>query len=134
MQRGPIVPTTHQGAPPGPRRALVSCALLEHRLEPFFWHKKDNLWEKRVKFSAQSELQISENLRNHEGPDLGNAKQKRIERKVQSWRGLRPSAAMEAMYQRGTLLPSRGEAKEEKGGVSLPLSPGAAGTSPGQGS
>ena len=47
-KRGPTVPTTHQGTPTGPRRALVSCALLERRLRPFFWRKKDNLWKKIV--------------------------------------------------------------------------------------
>ena len=55
----------------GPRRTLVSCALLERWLEPIFWRKKDNLWKNHVKISAQSELRISGNLRNREGPDLG---------------------------------------------------------------
>ncbi|KAE8809596.1 40S ribosomal protein S5-1 [Hordeum vulgare] len=46
-----------------------------------------------------------ENLRNHEGPDLGSAKQKRTERDIQSQRESRPSAAMEAMEQRGDSPP-----------------------------
>jgi hypothetical protein len=58
-----------------------------------------------VKISVQSKLRISRNLRNREGPDLGNAKQKRTEREIQSRRGSRPSAAMEAMDQRGNSPP-----------------------------
>ena len=52
-KRGPTTPKIDQGAPGGARRAQVSCALLEGRLGPFFWHKKDNLWEKSCEnFSA----------------------------------------------------------------------------------
>jgi hypothetical protein len=81
----------------------------------------------RVKISTQSELRISGNLRNDEGSDLGNAKQKRTEREIQSRRGSGPSAAMEAMNQRGNSPPIYGEAKEEEeGGGSLRLSPGGA--------
>jgi hypothetical protein len=58
-----------------------------------------------VKISAQSELRISGNLRNGEGPDLENAKQKRTEREIQSRRGSCPSATMEAMDQRGNSPP-----------------------------
>ena len=59
----------------------------------------------RVKISAQWELHVSGNLRNGEGALLGNVKQKRIEREIQSRRGSRPSAAMEAMYHRGNSPP-----------------------------
>jgi hypothetical protein len=59
----------------------------------------------RVKISAQSELRISENLRNSEVPDLGNAKLKITEREIQCWRGSCPSTAMEAMDQRGNSPP-----------------------------
>ena len=54
----------------------------------------------RVKTWAQSELRISRNIRNGFRPDLGNAKQKRTEREIQSRRGSHPSHAMEAMDQR----------------------------------
>ena len=77
----------------------------------------------RVKISVQSELRISVNLRNREGPDLGSAKQKKTEREIQSRRGSRPSAPMEAMDQ-GELSSHLGEAKEEEEGgwLSPPLS------------
>ena len=52
-KRGHTEHTTHQGAPGTPWHAQVSCALLEGRLGPFFWRKKDNLWKKSCKnFSA----------------------------------------------------------------------------------
>ena len=55
-------------------------------------------------------------------------KQKRTEREIQSRRGSRPSAIMEAMDQRGNSPPIYGEDKvEEEGGGPLPLSPGGAG-------
>ena len=53
------------------------------------------------RISAQSELRISGNIRNVFRPDLGNAKQKRTEREIQSWRGSCPSASMATMEQRG---------------------------------
>ena len=37
--------------------------------------------------------------------DQKNAKKKRTEREIQSWRGSRPSAAMETMDQRGNSPP-----------------------------
>ena len=80
----------------------------------------------RVNFLAQSELRISGNLRNHEGPDLGNAKQKRIEREIQSRRGSPPPLPWRPLTRGGTLLPSRGrlgkKKKEEGGSLSPPLS------------
>ena len=90
MQAGAHSAHNPPGRAPGPRRALVSCALLERRLEPFFWRKKDNLWEKSCKNFSAIGVRISENLRNREGPDLGNAKQKRTEREIQSRRGPAP--------------------------------------------
>ena len=47
-----------------------------------------------VKSSAQSELRISGNIRKGFRLDLGNAKHKRTERGIQSWRGSRPSAML----------------------------------------
>ena len=104
-KRGATVPTTHQGAPGGAMRAQVSCALLEGRLGPSSGARKIIYGKNRVKISAQSELRISRNLRNSEGPDLGNGKLKRIEREIQSRRGSRPSTAMEDMDQRGNPPP-----------------------------
>ena len=46
-QTGAHRATTHQGAPGTPWCAQVSCALLEGRLGPFLWRKKDNLWRKK---------------------------------------------------------------------------------------
>ena len=58
------------------------------------------------------------------GRNQGTQKQRETERQIQSRRVSRPSHAMEVMDQRGTLLPSTGEAKEEEegGGLSPPLS------------
>ena len=50
-----------------------------------------------VKISAQSELRVSGNIRNGERPESGTQKQRETERQVQSRRGSRPSATMEAM-------------------------------------
>ena len=76
----------------------------------------------RLKISAQSELRISRNIRNSFRPDLGNAKQKRTEREIQSRRGSCPPPPWRPWTRGGTLLPSRGEAKEEEGGgLSPPL-------------
>ena len=49
--------------------------------------------------SAQSELRISENIRNGERRESGAQKQRETEGQIQSRRGSRPSAAMEAMDQ-----------------------------------
>ena len=46
------------------------------------------------------------NIRNGFWPDLGDMKQKRIEREIQSRRGSRPSAAMETKYHRGKPSPT----------------------------
>ena len=81
----------------GARRMVVGCAHLIHRLELYFECKQAYILKNRVKISAQSELRISGNIRKGFRPDLGNAKQKRTEREIQSRRGSRPSAAMEAM-------------------------------------
>ncbi len=119
------MPTRHQGAPqePGTWWWVVLTSYVG-------WGSTSGarklISEKnRVKISAQSELWISGNIRNSFRPDLGNAKQKRTEREIESRRGSRPSHAMETKDQRGTLLPSRGEDKEEEeggGGLSPPLS------------
>ena len=53
----------------------------------------------RLQISAQSELRISGNLRNSERAQSGTQKQKETERQIQSRRGSRSSAAMEAMDQ-----------------------------------
>ena len=96
-KRGPTVTTTHQGAPGTPWHTQLSCALLEGRLGPSSGARKIIYGKNRVKLSAQSELRISGNLRNHEGLDPGSTKQKRTEREIQSRSGSRPSTAMEAM-------------------------------------
>ena len=56
----------------------------------------------RVQISAQSELWISGNLRNGERAESESAE---TEREIQSQRGPRPSASMEAMDQRGNPSP-----------------------------
>ena len=94
------------GRAPGPWRGQGCAGHLVRRLRPFFWRKKDNFLEKnQAKESVQSELRISGYLRNGEGPESGNAKQKRTEREIQSRRGSCPSAAMAAMDQRGNPPP-----------------------------
>ena len=98
MQTGAHSDHNPPGRAWGPRCAQVCYAHLVRRLELYFWHKKDNLWKKNsVKISAHSELWISRNLRNREGPNLGSVKQKRTEREIQPRRGSCRSAAMEAM-------------------------------------
>ena len=48
-KRGPQSPQpTRACQTPLARSGVLS--LLEHRLEPFFWRKKDNLWKKSCKF------------------------------------------------------------------------------------
>ena len=87
--------------------AVVGCAHLIRRLELYFGCKETYIRKKKyVKISAQSELQISRNIRNSFRPDLGNAKQKRTEREIQSRRGSGPSAAMETKDQRGNPSPT----------------------------
>ena len=56
------------------------------------------------------------------GQNLGTQKQRETERRIQSRWGSRPSHAMGAKDQRGNLLPSRDEVKEEEqeGGLSPP--------------
>ena len=68
----------------------------------------------RVKISAQSELRISGNIRNGFRPDLGNAKQKRTEREIQSRRAPGPPPPWRPWTRRGTLLPSRGRPRKKK--------------------
>jgi hypothetical protein len=69
---------THHKTPgraPGPRRVVMSCAHLVHRLGLYFGCKEAYIRKKnRVKISSQSELRISGNIRNGFRPDLGNAK------------------------------------------------------------
>ena len=90
----------------GPWRAVVGCSLLERRLELYFGRKEAYIQKKNcVEISAQSELRISQNIRNGFRPDQKNAKQKRTEREIQSRWGSCPSAAMEAMDQRGNSPP-----------------------------
>ena len=121
--------TRHQGAGQGPRRALVDCTHLVSWLELSFGRKEANFWKKhRVKISAQSELRISGNIRNGFRPENRNAKQKRTEREIQSRRGSCPSAAMEAMDQRGNSPPiyGGGQGRIRRSGAlspSLPVAP-----------
>ena len=88
-----------------PRPVVVYRALLVSRLELYFRRKEAYIQKNHVKISAQSELQISQNIRNGFRPENRNAKHKITEREIQSWRGSRPSAAMEAMDQRGNSPP-----------------------------
>ena len=127
-KRGPTEHTRHQGVPQGPGTwwwvVLTSYVGWSSTSDA----RKLISGKNRVKISAQSELRISWNIRNGFWPYLGSAKQKRIEREIQSWRGSRPSTAREAMDQRGNSPPIQGEAKEnKKEGGSLPLSLGGAG-------
>lgn len=64
----------HRAAPGMPRYLVPSSNVGSG---PSSGTRKIIYGKKCVKISAQSELGISENLRNREGPDVGNAKQKR---------------------------------------------------------
>ena len=75
-QQRPTASTTHQGVLGTPWSAQVSCALPVSQLGPFFGRKKDNLWDNHVNISAQSELRIFRDLRNGEGPENRNTKQR----------------------------------------------------------
>ena len=83
---------TRQGVRPGPssppRKAVGALLSLQ---------ESQYLDRNHVKISAQSELRISGNIRNGERPESETQKQRETERQVQSRRGSRPSAAMEAM-------------------------------------
>ena len=73
------------------------------RLTLFFYRKKANFMRKIwAKDSPQSELWISGYKRNGEGAESENAE---TEREIQSRRGSRPSATMEAKDQRGNPSP-----------------------------
>ena len=91
-----------------------------------------------LKISDRSKLRISGKLRNGEGPENKSGKQKRTERERERdpiSEGLPPLWVPWRPRTRGeNLLPSRGGGKQEEegGGGSLPLSPGGAGTPPGQ--
>ena len=94
------------GCARGPWHAVAGCAHLVRRLDIYFRNNEAYIWKKNcVKISAQSELRISRNIRNGFRPDQGNTNQKRTEREIQSRTGSRPSAAMEAMDQRGNSPP-----------------------------
>ncbi|KAE8767755.1 hypothetical protein D1007_60860 [Hordeum vulgare] len=56
-----------------------------------------------LKVAARSQLRFSRNLRNGEGPENRNAKQKRTQREMQTLSGSFPSTSMEAMDQRASL-------------------------------
>jgi len=91
---------TRQGALPGPswppHKAVGALLSLQESQYPD---------RNRVKISAQSELRISGNIRNGERPESGTQKQRETKRQIQSRRGTRPSAAMEAIDQRGNPSP-----------------------------
>ena len=127
--RGPHSPQDIR-APPRPLARGGGLCSPRTSVGAILWAQGSLYPEKnRVKISAQPELRISGNIRNGFWPDPGNAKQKRTEREIQSRRGSRPSAAMEAMDHRGTLLPSWGggrpRKKKEEGALSpsLPVAP-----------
>ena len=91
---------TRQGRAPDPRGPLIRRLLL------FFCRKKAIFQEKNLgKDLSPIRVTDPRKIRHDFRPDLGYAKQKRIEREVQSRRGSRPSAAMEAMDQRGNSPP-----------------------------
>ena len=104
-KRRPTQPTRHQGAPEAPGVVWWVVPSSNVSWGSTSGARKLISGKNRVKISAQSELRISGNIRNGFRPDLGNAKQKRTEREIQSRRGSRPSAAMEAMDQRGNSPP-----------------------------
>ena len=117
------------GRATGPMHALVSCALLERRLELYFGRREAYIPKKnRVKISAQSELRISRNIKNDFWPDLRT--QNRKEQRGRSNLGGAPAPPPPwRPWTRGkTLLPSRGRPRKKKEGSSLPLSPGGART------
>ena len=105
-KRCPGWPRDRGGAPTPPGHSWHSRGPPVRWLMPFFGRKKANFWKTIcAKVSIQSDLRISRNIRNGFRPDQENAKQKRTEREIQSRRGSRPFAAMEAMYQRGQSPP-----------------------------
>lgn len=124
-------PTRAYQAPPSTPKCLVPSSKVGWG--PSSGARKILYGKNHVKISAQSELRISGNLRNREWPDLGNAKQKRTEREIQSRRGSCPPPPWRPRTRGGTLLPSRGSPrKRKKEGGSLPLASGGAGVPPGQ--
>ena len=82
------------------------------RLLLFFGRKKANFREKiSAKVSIQSELRISiyiyiyETVKGQKTETQKQKKQRETGREIQSWRGSRPSHAMEAKDQRGNPSP-----------------------------
>jgi hypothetical protein len=99
-------------------------------------HKNDNFWIKIAsKFQRNRSYGspgIKETVR---GQKTGMRNRRETEREIQSRRESHPSAAMEAMDQRGNSPPIWGRLrKKKKEGGSLPLSPGGAGVPLGLGS
>ena len=89
-----------------PVRVVVGCAHLE---------------KNRVKISAQSELRISRNIRNRFWPDLRTRNRREQRGKSNLGGAPAPPPPWRPRTRGGTLLSSRGEAKEEEeGGGSLP--------------
>ena len=107
MQTMPEGATRVRGAPQGVGHALGPHGHSVRRLVPFFRRKKANIRiEIVLKISAQSELRISGNLRNGEREESESAEtEANREREIQSRRGSRPSAAMEAIDPRGNPCP-----------------------------
>ena len=83
----PTQPTRHQGAPEasGVRWWVMPSSNISWSTTS--GARKLISGKNHVKTLAQSELRTSGNIRNGFRPDQGNAKQKRIERGIQSRRG-----------------------------------------------
>ena len=87
-------------------RALGPCGHSIRRLVPFFWRNKANIRIKIVlKFQPNQSYGSPGSSETVKGQNLGVQKQKETEREIQSRRGSRPSAAMDAMDQRGNPSP-----------------------------
>ena len=91
---------TRQGGAPDPRGPPVK------RLMPFFRRKKANFRIEIVsKFQPNRSYGSPDIKETVPGQNLRVQKQRETERQIQSWRGSRPSCAMEAMDQRGNPSP-----------------------------
>ena len=104
-KRRPTKGTRHQGAPEAPSAWWWVVPTSYVGWTSNSGARKLISRKNHVKISMQSELRISGNMRNGFRPDPRSAKQKRTEKEIQSWRGFCPSAAMEAMDQRGNSPP-----------------------------
>ena len=90
----------------GPTRQGGAPDRRGHPIRRLFRRKKANIWKQIVlKVSIQSELLISENIRNGERAESKTQKQREIKSQIQSQMGSRPSHAMETMDQMGNPSP-----------------------------